>query len=269
MDKIVSVVMPTYNRKKLTDQALESVVTSFPDMIEIIVVDDCSSAAYSFDAMNDSGVPVRVRRLESNVGPGMARKEGVKQARGRFVAFLDSDDLYDKGWMDYVVNLLINRAELSDGRVLISGITQGEKRLGAFVRWALATTPKSLQLLTSRLVAILFNPFCTPSTVLSRNLCFFEGELRYCEDYYTTAMALFIADEVVFPPVVSCYLGRDPNSIGGESAERGKMFKGEMQVRRALLREEGVPLRYKLFIPVGMAYQWFRVIIKRIFSAVL
>lgn len=268
MGKIVSVVIPTHNRKKLTDLAVESVVTSFPNLVEIIVVDDCGSIAYSFDAVNSNGVLVRVLRLEHNVGPGTARREGVMQAAGKFIAFLDSDDRYDEGWIDYVINLLQKKPELLNRRVLISGITQGERPVGALARKVLAGIPMHLQLMASRFVAVLFNPFYTPSIVLSRQLCFFKDGLRHCEDYYSTAFALFLADDILLPHVVSCHLGRAANSKGGESAERGKMSWGEMQVRHAMLLEVDVPLGYKLFVPVGMIYQWCRSILKRVFSVV-
>jgi glycosyltransferase involved in cell wall biosynthesis len=195
----------------------------------------------------------------------MARKEGVAQAAGKFIAFLDSDDRYDEGWMDYIINLLRKKTELMNRRVLISGITQGERRAGAFVRSVLAGIPVHLQLVASRLVATMFNPCCTPSIALSRNLCYFKDGLRHCEDYYSTAFALFRADGILLPQVVACHLGRAANSRGGESAAKGKMFRGEMQVRHELLRMYDMPLFYKLFVPVGMAYQLLRVAVKRVF----
>jgi len=258
MDKLISVIIPTYNRKELTDKAVTSVVTSFPSLVEIVVVDDCSSVAYSFDALNSSGVPVRVIRLDRNVGAGMARQAGVAQSTGRYIAFLDSDDCYDMGWVDYVVHLLRSDSGLLNRRVLISGVTQGERKVGALTRKILAGMPQALQLVASRVVATLFNPFYTPSIVISRELCFFKDGLRHCEDYYSTAFALFGADKIILPPSVACHLGRAPNSAGGESAARTKMFKGELQVRFSMLQEPSIPFPYKLFVPVGMAYQFLR-----------
>lgn len=265
MDKLVSVIIPTYNRKELTDKAVASVVTEFPSLVEIVVVDDCGSVAYSFDALNSTGVPVRVVRLERNVGAGMARQAGVSQASGRFIAFLDSDDRYDAGWMNHVVTLLQKKSATLHHRVLITGITQGERRVGRVVRRMLAGMPQFMKLSSSRIVAILFNPFYTPSIVMDRELCKFQDGLRYCEDYYSIAFAIFGAREIFIPNVAACHLGRLPNSAGGESAARAKMFRGEMQVRFALLKDSSVPFVYKLCVPVGMAYQWFRAGAKAIF----
>ena len=264
----MSVIIPTYNRKELTDKAVFSVVTVYPSLVEIIVVDDCGSVAYSFGALNSSGVPVRVIQLDRNVGAGMARQAGVVQAMGKFVAFLDSDDSYDKDWVDYVLILLQSGSEILNRHVLITGITQGEKRAGGLVRKMLAGLPLSLQLVVSRIVATQFNPFYTPSIVMSRELCFFKDGLRHCEDYYSTAFALFGSNTIFLPQVVACHLGRAPNSEGGESAAKEKMFRGEMQVRFSMLQESGVPLGYKLLIPVGMVYQWCRSGVKNLFCFV-
>lgn len=267
MDKLISVIIPTYNRKELTDRAIQSVVSSSHELLEIVVVDDCGDVTYSFDnAVNSSGILVRVVRLQKNVGPGMARKAGVEEALGEFIAFLDSDDCYDIGWMDFVVTMLQKKQTLQNYCAMICGVADGERRVGAITRKILASIPATLQLAASRLVATMFNPFYTPSIVLHRDLCFFEDGLRYCEDYYSTAVALFRADKIVFPQVVACRLGRAPNSTGGESAIREEMSKGEMKVRLTMLGLPNMPVIYKFFLPIGMMYQWGRPTLKRVFG---
>lgn len=265
MAKLVSVIIPTFNRHDLTDIAVASVVTSCPSLVEILVVDDCSSTAYCHDDMNASGIHVCVVRLCVNVGAGMARQAGVALASGAFIAFLDSDDTYDKGWMDHVLALLQLDPKLKNGRLLISGITQGERRVNAVTRKILTNVPQFLQLTASRFVSIMFNPFYTPSLVMSNELCDFRSGLRHCEDYYSTSFALMRADKIFLPSIIACNLGRAPNSVGGESAARERMFSGEMQVRIALLRMANVPLGYKLLVPLGITYQWCREVLKRIF----
>ncbi|MFH2123682.1 MAG: glycosyltransferase family 2 protein [Pseudomonadota bacterium] len=265
MDKLVSVIIPTYNRKDLTDKAVASVVTAYPALVEIIVVDDCGTCAYSFDSLNTSGVPVRVIRLDRNVGGGMARQAGVAQASGGCIAFLDSDDRYDEGWIDYTLALLQSNSDVLNCRIFITGITQGERKFGAFVRRMLTAMPQFLQLGASRIVATLFNPFYMQSSVMSRELCIFKDELRYCEDYYSTVFALFGANKILLPKITACHLGRLPNSLGGLSSAREKMLRGEMLVRFSMLQEPCVPLGYKLLIPFGMIYQWCRTGVKKVF----
>jgi len=266
MGKLISIIIPTFNRQALTDKAIESVVTSTPDMLEIIVVDDCSSIQYSYGSQsNAAGVPVRIVRMLENVGAGMARQAGVAQSAGDYIAFLDSDDCYDKGWMDYVVSELLTNPGLLNKHVMFSGIAKGERTVGEATRKMLAAIPTSLRLTAARFVTLLFNPFCTPSIVLHKNLCSFRPKLRHCEDYYSTVVALFQTDILCLPKIVACHLGREPNSIGGASAEWKKMYGGEMSVRWAMLGLQDVRIIYKLFVPVGIIYQWCRTVVKRIF----
>jgi GT2 family glycosyltransferase len=87
-----SVVVPTFNRKPLLVAALESIrAQTFADF-EIIVVDDGSSdGTAEYLKSHKNGLTVLTQR---NLGPGAARNLGVERARGRYVAFLDSDDVW-------------------------------------------------------------------------------------------------------------------------------------------------------------------------------
>jgi len=268
MDRLVTVVIPTFNRKALTDGAIESVVSAHPKLIEVIVVDDCGSVPYAYDAaVNASGVAVQVIRLPSNGGPGMARKAGVEVAKGSYIAFLDSDDRYDGGWLDYAIAAL--QAVSAQNRCLvISGIVNGERPVGAFVRKALAALPTLMQLTMSRAVATIFNPFYTPSIVVHKDLCHFKDGLRYCEDYYSTVTSLFRADELLLLNVAACHLGRTPNSEGGLSSSGKKMYRGEMEVRRSMLAMTCIPIPYKILVFFGMLYQVTRSALKSSLSFV-
>lgn len=264
MHKLISVIIPTFNRKNLTDKAIASVITKYPALVDIIVVDDCGTNPYKHNALNLSGVMVNVIKLEKNVGAGMARQAGVDRAFTKYIAFLDSDDCYDSEWLDYAINLL--QTENPIQLKFISGITMGEKRIGKLVRKILATLPNSTQLISSRIIATIFNPFYTPSLVIDKDLCTFKNGLRHCEDYYSNVFALFKTERIYLPNKTACHLGRIPNSHGGTSSEKTKMHKGEMQTRISLLSATDIPLPYKLLVPIGMIYQLLRSIIKTIFN---
>lgn len=92
---LVSVVVPLFNRRQLIEATLRSVVTQTHRDTEIVVVDDGStdgSAEFVADTFGDA---VRLIRLERNLGRSVARNVGCEAARGEFIAFLDSDDLWD------------------------------------------------------------------------------------------------------------------------------------------------------------------------------
>ncbi|HXV78586.1 MAG TPA: glycosyltransferase family A protein [Candidatus Binatia bacterium] len=94
MFRFVSVIIPTYNRWPLVGEAVESVLAQRYKFFEIIVVDDGSSDE-TVERLAQYGTSVRlVSRQRSGVAA--ARNYGVSVARGKYVAFLDSDDL----WME-------------------------------------------------------------------------------------------------------------------------------------------------------------------------
>jgi glycosyltransferase involved in cell wall biosynthesis len=89
----VSVIIPTYNRARFIREAIESVVEqSFSDL-ELIVIDDGSTdeTAEIVGAFNDKRLNF-VR--QENRGRSAARNRAIASARGRYIAFLDSDDMY-------------------------------------------------------------------------------------------------------------------------------------------------------------------------------
>ena len=93
---LVSVIVPTHNREALVREAIESALSQTHREIEVIVVDDGSTdqTADSIAAISDS----RIRLFtQSQSGPAAARNAGIEKARGEFVAFLDSDDLWESG----------------------------------------------------------------------------------------------------------------------------------------------------------------------------
>ena len=93
MTPIVSVVIPTYNRAGSLCRAIDSVLAqSFRDF-ELIVVDDGSTDA-TLRKLDSYGKAITLIRLEHDGTPGRARNAGVAAARGQYLAFLDSDDLW-------------------------------------------------------------------------------------------------------------------------------------------------------------------------------
>tara|TARA_B100000579_G_scaffold54786_1_gene38633 strand:- start:667 stop:1512 length:846 start_codon:yes stop_codon:yes gene_type:complete len=86
----VSVIIPTYNRKNLLKRALHSVISQTFVPQEIIVVDDGSSDRTK-DWVSERFPDVRYI-YQDNSGVSSARNAGIKEAKGSWIAFLDSDD---------------------------------------------------------------------------------------------------------------------------------------------------------------------------------
>lgn len=95
MNPKVSVVIPTYNRADKVGKTIESALAQTFADLEVIVVDDGSSddtGNVLGDAFGD-----RIRYFaQANQGASVARNKGIEEARGEWIAFLDSDDLWEK-----------------------------------------------------------------------------------------------------------------------------------------------------------------------------
>lgn len=94
---LVSVVLPTYNRREYLTEAIESVINQTYSNIELIVIDDHSSESPRniVDNISNSGLQnIVFLRHEENKGVSAARNTGIEQANGQLVALLDDDDLW-------------------------------------------------------------------------------------------------------------------------------------------------------------------------------
>jgi len=116
-----SVVIATYNRARLLEECLGSLISQkYPnDRFEVIVVDDGSSddTGDAVAAMK-KGSPVSIRYLvQENQGPGLARNLGVSKATGKIIAFMDDDDTADENWLSDSLK------HLDDERTILGGTT--------------------------------------------------------------------------------------------------------------------------------------------------
>lgn len=92
MHELVSVVITTYNRKQLLLETLNSVKSQSWKALEIVVVDD-GSGERTFTDDEAKSLGIRYFYI-TNSGQSAARNYGVAQAQGKYVAFLDDDDLW-------------------------------------------------------------------------------------------------------------------------------------------------------------------------------
>ncbi len=101
----VSVIIPTYNRLPMVKEAVQSVLAQDFEDFELIVVDDGSTDGTS-EELKRYGGRVRVIEHTENRGVSAARNRGILQAKGKYIAFLDSDDLWVKGKLKIQVSFL-------------------------------------------------------------------------------------------------------------------------------------------------------------------
>lgn len=105
-DKMISVVIPTYNREKLIERAIRSVMNQTYKDIEIIVIDDASTDNTEQVVKNIKYSNIKYFKQNENGGACRARNRGIKESNGDYIAFLDSDDEWDKNKLERQITFL-------------------------------------------------------------------------------------------------------------------------------------------------------------------
>ena len=93
----ISVVIPTFHREAQVVEAIHSVLAQRNVSLEVIVVDDSAegSARDAVVSVKDARVHYQLRPEPSGGRPALARNDGAKSARGRYLYFLDDDDMLE------------------------------------------------------------------------------------------------------------------------------------------------------------------------------
>lgn len=110
---LVSVIIPTYNRAHLLLRAVQSVLNQTYSHFELIIVDDASTDNTAQVTGEISDPRVRYVRHEYNQGGAAARNTGIDLAQGKYIAFLDSDDL----WLERKLEKQVEALSSADPRV--------------------------------------------------------------------------------------------------------------------------------------------------------
>lgn len=101
-EKLVSVIMPTYNCGKFIGETIESVIQQTYKNWELIIVDDCSKdeTEKTVKKYVDNDNRIKYHKLETNQGAAVARTQAMKMAEGNYMVFLDSDDLWKENKLE-------------------------------------------------------------------------------------------------------------------------------------------------------------------------
>lgn len=94
-NELVSVVMPTHNGERFLEDSIRSILAQTYANLELVITDDCSDNIVTLEILRrfqEQDSRVDVVYLKENKGPGYARNKSIERARGRYIAFCDSDD---------------------------------------------------------------------------------------------------------------------------------------------------------------------------------
>jgi len=96
MSELVSIITPCYNAARFIGETIESVLCQSYPHWEMIIVDDCStdSTVSIVEQYIKRDSRIKLFKLNQNSGPAAARNKAIELSKGRFIAFLDSDDIW-------------------------------------------------------------------------------------------------------------------------------------------------------------------------------
>lgn len=98
MNNLVSIIMPSYNSSRYISKTIDSVLSQTYERWELIIVDDASTDGSNEIIENyikqDQGNRIKIIKLDTNSGAAISRNKAIEMASGRYISFLDADDLW-------------------------------------------------------------------------------------------------------------------------------------------------------------------------------
>lgn len=105
---LVSIIMPSFNCGQFVEKTIRSVQAQTYQNWEIIFMDDCSSddTVRLVSSLRESDSRIRLYQNKGNMGAAISRNNALREAKGRWIAFLDSDDLWESEKLEKQVKFM-------------------------------------------------------------------------------------------------------------------------------------------------------------------
>lgn len=94
VEGLVSIIMPSWNTGRFIAESIQSVLNQTYQNWELLIVDDCSTDNTDEIVAGFNDKRIRYFKNEKNSGAAITRNRAIREARGEWIAFLDSDDLW-------------------------------------------------------------------------------------------------------------------------------------------------------------------------------
>ena len=105
---LVSIITPSYNGEKYISKTIESVINQTYKNWEMIIVDDLSTdkTEHIVKSYQKNDKRIKFFKLEKKGGASVARNKAIEKSKGKYIAFLDSDDLWKKDKLEKQINFM-------------------------------------------------------------------------------------------------------------------------------------------------------------------
>ena len=110
VNELVSIITPIYKCEKFVKDTIECVLNQTHDNWELLMVDDCSpdNSADIIKKYAKDDSRIKYIKLEKNSGAAVARNKALHESKGRFISYLDDDDLWKNEKLEKQVNFMLD-----------------------------------------------------------------------------------------------------------------------------------------------------------------
>ncbi len=194
----VSVILPIYNVEKYLPKCLDVLLAQTLQDIEVICVNDESSDNSLQILENYAAKDDRIKIInQQNSGPGVARNNGIKAAKGEYIAFCDPDD-----WLaPNACEILYNKAKetgatLVEYAIMVHEEGRNKKQLkNNFYEQEITDISQNFPIIF-RGVSAAWNKFCSAQLLKNNNILFSEGYC--CEDLIFSVSVRYHAKKIIY-----------------------------------------------------------------------
>ena len=193
----VSIILPTYNSINYIEKAIKSVLDQTFNNWELIIIDDCSKDGTKLLLKKKYSKFKKIKIIynKKNLGPGLSRNKGLKCSRGRYIAFLDSDDMWKK-------NKIENQLQVMKKKKYLFTFTQVLYNKKECLKKRLFKLPKKVSY-----SSLIFHNIITTSSVMINNTLLKKNDLSFNKyGYDDYSLWLRVLQKVEYSFLIDRYL---------------------------------------------------------------
>ncbi|MCL4338850.1 glycosyltransferase [Patescibacteria group bacterium] len=209
---LVTVFMPVYNGQRYIRESVESILTQTFKDFELLIVDDASTdkSVRIIESFNDTRI--RLVKNKKHLGLAKIRQKGVDLAKGKYIAFLDCDDIALPQRLSKHVSYLDSHKEVYVAGSWVEIIDEQGKKTGQV--WRHAESPELIKAI------LLFRNCISQSSVLLRKECFNAEHYRadnWPAPDYDLWIRLAGKFKMINIPAVLTYYRKHPQNMSGDA----------------------------------------------------
>lgn len=253
-NSIISIILPVYNREVTIIDSVKSVLNVTKNIAsELIIVDDGSSdqTQNQLKKLALQHPNIKIHTIKHIGKPSAVRNYGVKKAKGKYIAFQDSDDV----WADFDIEKRLRVFE--DENIVLSYANAVYKDSGLGLKKYFV--PKGTELGEdpfTKLISRFHSPIPTPTVIVRRSLFekigYFNENLKVSEDVEFWSRAALTGDFVYFDKVCAI-IGRDGSNISSLASEKGLTAlldheESQLTMLNSLLKQKNITKNQKQII---------------------